>query len=116
MFKLLDKIENTKPLIFFSASEIQEGYPFRIGQIYSFAISKILANTTVLIPTEGIAEVDCETDTYITGEAVYDSDSAPSGIVNKTSGTGRRLVGFVYESKPNANKIKIYFEGKRTTL
>ena len=58
-------------------------------------------------------EVDCDNAlVYTAGDFVYDSDSAPTGIVNKTSGAGRRKCGIVLKTYPaSTSKISIEFDG-----
>ncbi len=111
MFKLLSNLSNTDFIISEVSMELPEGYPAIWNNVYVFTSKKAEAGEKILLCVKGIAEVDCELGDYLAGEYVYDSDSAPSGIVNKTSGTGRRRVGIVYETKQNANKIKILFDG-----
>jgi hypothetical protein len=55
--------------------------------------------------------------TYAAGDAVYDAGT-PTGTVNKTGGTGRRLVGYALRSYPaNTNKIEVEdFDGTRAVL
>lgn len=53
--------------------------------------------------------------TYAAGDPVYDNAATPTGIVNKTSGVGRTIVGFALKSYPaGTNKIEIEdFDGTR---
>ncbi len=112
MFKLLSNLSDTDFIITVAPSELPEGYPAILNNVYVFTSRKAKTGEEVLLCVKGMAEVDCELGDYLAGEYVYDSDSAPSGVVNKTSGTGRRRVGIVYETKQNANKIKILFDGR----
>ncbi|TGN08630.1 hypothetical protein [Leptospira bandrabouensis] len=53
--------------------------------------------------------------TYAAGDAVYDSGASPTGIVNKTSGAGRTIVGYALKSYPaGTTRIEIEdFDGTR---
>lgn len=53
--------------------------------------------------------------TYSAGDAVYDSGASPTGVVNKTSGAGRTIVGYALKSYPaGTTKIEIEdFDGQR---
>lgn len=53
--------------------------------------------------------------TYNAGDAVYDSGASPTGIVNKTSGAGRTIVGYALKSYPaGTTRIEIEdFDGTR---
>lgn len=58
-------------------------------------------------------EVDAAADTYNLFDPVYDDNASPTGIVNKTSGGTRQIVGYVIEPVTLAaqGKIKIAFRG-----
>ena len=61
-----------------------------------------------------IVAVDSDTSiAYNPGDLVYDSDTTPTGTVNKTSGAGRRIVGRVFRFKAIADtsKLLIRFDG-----
>jgi len=62
--------------------------------------------------------VDCDnTISYTAGDSVFDAGS-PTGIVNKTSSAGRRLVGFALKSYPiGTNQIEVEkFDGTRAVV
>lgn len=112
MLKLLSSTIQTDFLLYqnTTGSTINEGTPFSLNGLYVFAPNKIPNAEKGLIVVKGLVEVNCDnTISYSVGEKVYDDLSAPSGIVNKTSGGTRIPVGYVYETAINPSKIKILF-------
>lgn len=58
-------------------------------------------------------ELDAAADTYNLFDAVYDANPGPTGIVNKTPGAGRQIVGYVIKPVTLAaqGKIKVAYRG-----
>lgn len=56
--------------------------------------------------------------TYNHGDPVYDNATTPTGTVNKTSGTGRTIVGYSMKSYPaGTTRIEIEdFDGTRAVV
>lgn len=56
--------------------------------------------------------------TYSAGDAVYDAAAAPTGTVNKTSATGRTIVGYALKTYPaGTTKIEVEdFDGTRAVV
>lgn len=56
--------------------------------------------------------------TYSAGDPVFDNAASPTGIVNKTSATGRTIVGYALKTYPaGTTKIEIEdFDGMRAVV
>lgn len=80
---------------------IQENvYGFWVDSVtYSATDLREGANNAVLCYEAENVEIDAAAATYNAGDYVYDDDTTPTGIINLTSGAGRRRVGIAKEGK-----------------
>lgn len=112
---LLSSLEDTTQIINTVAAAKVKGAAEIVNNALAFYIkdSETLPERMVMITGASVVEADCDgTVTFNAGDNVYDSDTTPTGIVNKTSGAGRRVVGKVYESVVlGSTKVKIVFYG-----
>jgi hypothetical protein len=92
------KNPNYKSIAYTHNATITKGTPIYIATTqYVFPVTDVTANVPATFVHEAdVVEVDCDdTLTYVSGQAVYDADAAPTGSVNKTSGAGRKKIGVV---------------------
>ena len=92
------KTPNYTPIEYTHNAILAKGVPIYISTTqYIFPVTITVANVAAVYVHEAdVVEADCDnTLTYTSGEAVYDADAAPTGILNKTSGAGRKKIGIV---------------------
>lgn len=91
-----------------AAAIVNDVYGFYIdSKTYSATDTTEKANVALLVFSGTKVEVDAEALTYNAGDFVYDDDTTPTGVLNKTSGAGRRRVGVVLEKKVLSAQGKI---------
>lgn len=90
------KTSNYTPMESTQSSAYDKGTALYINLQYVFPVTNTTANEPATYVLEAdVVEIDCDNSlTYASGEAVYDHPTVPTGAVNKTS-TSRKKVGVV---------------------
>jgi len=119
MYRLSSEHSTTRELLTVAGSDIAIGtaavFASKLGFYEGGAANGELAS--FLYKAKRITCSCDDSISYTEGDAVYDAGT-PSGEVNKTSTTGRRLVGYALKSYPvGTTEIEVEdFDGTRGTV
>lgn len=114
MYLLQSELCDSKQIEVVAGAAKTKGSPEVVNDAFGFWFTDTenAASGAFIIGAQKVL-ADCDTAvTFNSGDAVYDASVAPTGTVNKTSGAGRRKVGYAQKSYVlGTAKIVIVFDG-----